>query len=151
MNPTNLRSSWELPSDLIQTYGSSKSGADIRKPLGEIDTNTNSEWNNLTHTYGKLTDVESHLPKFSDAEHASLVEVAVNNAITEQVRVLESKQIEWQTEREKLMNILTERDNQLSDCTTELSICQKDLLEVKQESAGFKVQTKALAIRVQVS
>ena len=155
MNPSNLRSSWELPYDLVQAYGPTKSSSEsiTRKPLGELDHNLNKEWdleNNLAHSYGKLADAENHLPKFSDAEHAALLATAVNNAVLDQTHLLESKLLEWQLEREKLNVMLTEKDEQLRVHSLDISKFQKELLEAKQEAAGYKVQTKALALRVQV-
>lgn len=168
--PTNLRSSWDLPSSITNQY-SSKSATSFTNASVISNIRSRSSWeettettssskkfttapksswdlpSNLTRAYGNN---DEHLAKYSEAEHQTLLDDAVAVVASEHEKTLEAKQAEWTAEKEVFQAKIQEMEQRVKESTGSTAKSQDLIQEAQQEAMLSKMQTKALTHRVQV-
>jgi hypothetical protein len=165
--PTNLRSSWDLPSSITSQYSSKpltsftdapaisnirsrSSWEDEPETSSKKPTVSKQSWelpSNLTRAYGNNNE---HIAKYSEAEHQTLLGAAVSAANSEHEKKVQVLEVEWSAEKQTLEARILQLEKKATDSAGSNQKSEELIQEAQQEAMLSKMQTKALTHRVQV-
>ena len=150
--PSNLRSSWDLPTSFQKVYGSNETITLQSEVSGNCESSpTKDNWDlpsAISQAYVGM-DVE-HVAKYSEAEHSALLTDALSDALMRHREATSQSEVVWKEERDCLLKKLTEAEQSLSLHAEKLSSQADSLRRVQDDLGVSNMQTKALTLRVQV-
>ena len=143
---------WDLPTDLTRAYTTkevittqphynSDSNGDIIESIEEEEEQEQLELE---------LKLNEHLPKYSEAEYKTLLEIAIRESEQKAKDTCLKKELEWNTEREQLTNEVSilKTEQILNHTNSNESSIQ--ITTINEELLLMKMQTKALTHRLQV-
>lgn len=139
---------WDLPTDLTRAYAVKEVASNSSTNSVDISRTNNIEEDDAEKE--SLGVLNEHLPKYSEAEHNTLLEIALREAEQKSKDLLQKRVNEWELEKEKLKNDLNMLRDEHSTQQASYKQSNVELTTVNEELLLMKMQTKALTHRLQV-